>query len=194
LGPGIRRSGALTKRLGKNPALSLIGPNPRSGIAAIELALVADLLLGVGGSGGIETAPSALLVERSAVAEIDRGAVEDRLAAGALGIGHTRGHQRAAAANALGIDIGVFFADAGLGQRANEAAGRAAGNGERRRRGQPASRHNGTEPRYRQQPEAGEETRRAAERGADAGARSGALGAVLDPASRSRAMRPARSR
>ena len=91
-----------------------------------------------------------------------------------------RRHQRAAAAHALGIGAGIVLADAGLRQRADQAASGAAGRRHCGGRGEPAGCDNRTDPRDGEHSEAGEQTRRAAERRADAGTLAGALGTVID--------------
>ena len=76
-------------------------------------------------------------------------------------------HERAAAADALGVAMRVGLVDAGARQRADDAARRGAGTRADQRRGEPACRHDRAEARDRQHAEAGEKAGAAAEHGAD---------------------------
>ena len=73
----------------------------------------------------------------------------------------------------------MLAVDAGIDQRAHDAAGRGAGGGANGGRGEPARGHHGPEPRDRQQAEAGQQPGAAAQRAADASA-LGAAGDLVD--------------
>jgi hypothetical protein len=94
----------------------------------------------------------------------------DRLHLGHAALVGAHGDEVAAAAHALGVDVGVLLADAGLGQRAEQAAGRRAGARAGDGRHQPARRDDGAEARDRQGADAGEQAGAAAHDGAERGA------------------------
>jgi hypothetical protein len=78
----------------------------------------------------------------------------------------SHGQQRAAAANAFGINVGVFFRHAFLLQRRDDAANRAAGDCTGCRtccgRGQPTRRNNWTQTRNGEEAKTGKEARASA--------------------------------
>ena len=92
-------------------------------------------------------------------------------------------HQSAAALDALGIEMGVLLADAGRGQRADKAACGAADHGSAHRanrcRQQPAAGHDRPDAGNGEKPEPRQQSTRAAQHRADAGACAGIVGQLV---------------
>ena len=91
----------------------------------VQVTLSANLICGVRCGPGIERPPSRIAIGRAPVRELHGGAIHDRLEPWRVGIWDTSADHGTAAPQPLGIYVGVVFADAGLGQRADDAAGRA---------------------------------------------------------------------
>ena len=95
----------------------------------IAVALLLDFGWAVRISGMIELRPALLRIGLAARHRIDAvGLLEDHLGFGFHAVIHTSGDQRAAAANAFSIDMGLVFGDAGIRQCADEATSRTTGN------------------------------------------------------------------
>ena len=105
--------------------------------------------------------------------------VQDRLDARPVGIGNPYGHKRAATPHAFSIGVSFLFADTGLRQRADQATGGAAGDGDCHRRSKPPRSDNRPDPWYSQEAETGKQTCDTADRRADPGARRGAFGPIV---------------
>src|SRR3990167_4393201 len=96
----------------------------------------------VGRRLGVEARPAFAAIVAAALHGIDRlVAVEDRLEPGAVRATHARTHQGAAAPYRFGIDVGMLLREAGIDQRADDAAGCGAGHGADGDAGQPAPPH-----------------------------------------------------
>ena len=147
---------------------------------AVELTLLADLFSTVWLARRIERVPSRLLPGRAPVPKIDGRLIKYRVKPGAIRISNARRDQRAATTNALSVQGSILLRHAGLGQRADNAAGCRTGSGAERGRSEPARSHHGSKSRNRQQAQAGKQTSCAANTGADAGALSGAFSAIVD--------------
>ena len=93
--------------------------------------------------------------------------------------GTSRAHDGAAATKSFRIDIGVFLADARLRERTHDPAGETAGSGAGEGRCQPSGRDHGTDARNGHDAETSKKAGRAADGGANAGARSCPLCTVV---------------
>ena len=100
-------------------------------------------------------------------------AVEDRLDAAGVLVGHPRAHQGAAPADGFRVDLGVAMGDAGANQRAHQAARRGACGGADGGGGQPARGNDRPEAGNGEQAETGQQAGATADHAADAGARRG---------------------
>uniref|UniRef100_A0A0N4ZXW4 Ubiquitin-like domain-containing protein n=1 Tax=Parastrongyloides trichosuri TaxID=131310 RepID=A0A0N4ZXW4_PARTI len=135
------------------------------------------LLTGVSGfTLRIEFGPACLAVDAASRDSIQAATiVQNGLDPRAIRIGRLDADERAAAANALGIDVSVFVAVAGFLERAEKTAGRAAGRRAHRGadggRRQPTRRHHRPQARDRQHAQAGQN----ADAGAEGAARSRTL-------------------
>ena len=78
------------------------------------------------------------LLQPSSLAEIDGGLVHHRLGPRHFVLRHPRSDQRSSTAHALDHDLGVFLADAGIGQRTKQAASHAADRHTAQQRSKPS--------------------------------------------------------
>src|SRR5260370_40764533 len=85
----------------------------------------------------------------------------------------------AASAQSLGIDVGIFLADAGLRERAHHTSGETPGGGAGKGRCQPSGGDHGTNAGNGHDAETGEEARESAHGCANAGPGSCGIGAIV---------------
>ena len=131
---------------------------------------VADIRIGI----LIEARPATGAIVGLAGRAVDRrGAIEDRLDGGfVLRLG-PYGDHRAAAANRLGIVVGLILVVAFLHEGTDQPAGGGTGDGACRRGRQPTGRDDGTNAGNREKSETGQQASGAADARADAGALCG---------------------
>ncbi len=107
----------------------------------VELTLSADLIRRVGRGIRIERLPSALAIGCTSFANIHSRAIHDGLQTNGVRVEHARAHNRAASTDALGINLGIFFADSSLRKCAQYAACHTPSCGARQSGDQPSGSH-----------------------------------------------------
>ena len=93
---------------------------------SVQLPLSADLLGCVGRGVRIKILPTRLSPCRASISKVHGRPVQYGLVSGAISVGHSGAHQRAAAAHSFSIKICVFLACTRLRQGTNNASRRAA--------------------------------------------------------------------
>ncbi len=111
---------------------------PASLLVRMQGAFAAHLICGIGPGVRIEALPARFAVKLPAFPEIHGGLVHHGLDPRRFGLRHTRRDQRSAAAHALDKNLGVFLADAGIGQRTKQAASHAADRHTAQQRSKPS--------------------------------------------------------
>jgi hypothetical protein len=89
----------------------------------VQRSFAANLIGGIGRGARIERLPASFAVKLAAFAQIHRGLVHYFLYFWYFAARRPRHHQGSAAAHALDKDMRTLLADAGIGQRAEQAAG-----------------------------------------------------------------------
>ena len=113
--------------------------------------------------------------------DVHRGTVHDRRHPRAVRIVARGAHHRAAAPETLRIDLGFLRGGAGLGERADDAAGDSAGRRACERRDKPAGCDDRASPGIAIRPRPVERANGPADRGANARTGTRCLGAVVRP-------------
>ena len=127
----------------------------------------------------VELGPARLAIEVASICNPNRGAVEHRLQARGVSVGHARADNGSAASQSFGIDISLVLADARLSECTERTAGRTSCGCSRQGRNQPAGGHDRTYTRNGEEAEPGQSTERAACDGANAGAGTGRFRTII---------------